>query len=183
MIHNFYILNFRRPSGAPGRRPRRRLRIAAAWLAVTAAVAAPAEQLGEGRIEPTRLPLRGAVGDASYATVRTAALPKLQQHFERALAREGLVRANDRFDCNHYVGLFIALAQARWSTDNWHSRAAAQSLALAEVWYWQRGIGGGQAHAVVAAATDEGLLYFEPQTGQRLELTIPERASIFFVKW
>lgn len=160
------------------------LRVAVAWLTATVVVTATAaEPLGEGEIAPFQLPLPGAVGDASYATVRSGALPKLQQHFERALAREGLVRANDRFDCNHYVGLFIALAQARWSTDNWHTRGAAQSLALAEVWYWRGGPGSGQAHAVVAAATDQGLLYFEPQTGQRLELTMPERASIFFVKW
>jgi len=41
----------------------------------------------------------------------------------------------------------------------------------------------GEAHAIVVALTDVGLVYIEPQTGEVLTLTPQEKASCFRVSF
>lgn len=126
------------------------------------------------------LPLYGFKGDKSYAVVQSTALPDLYANFRDALSKQGLVKWDARFDCNHFAALYVSLAQAAYTVAAWQSSSPAQTLALAEVWY-VRGSGGG--HAIVSAVTERGLLFIEPQTGLELSLTAAEQRSIYLTKW
>ena len=173
--------------------PRRRLRRIFAWGGIILALvvimlagcrkAEPASATLAGAPVPAAaLPLNGWVGDTAYATVNSPALPALHANFKAVLFDQGLVKWDERYDCNHFASLWIALARTRYAVEAWHSSTAAQTLALAEVWYL-RGGQPGRGHAIVAASTDAGLRFIEPQTGALVTLTDAERASITLVKW
>lgn len=125
--------------------------------------------------------LYGFVGDGPYAVVKADALPSYYATFRDQLFKEGVVRWDERFDCNHFASYYVAKAQTGYYLANFHSTTPAQTLALAEVWY--RPGGGPKGHAIVAAHTDRGLLFIEPQTGGTLTLSPVERQSVFLVKW
>lgn len=125
--------------------------------------------------------LPGFAGDSFYAQVQSDSLPILYANFRRVLSDQGLVKWDERFDCNHFASLYISLAHSKYAVAAWHSYSKAQALALAEVWYIQERSGGG--HAIVAAQTERGLIFIEPQTGKEVILTPAERQSIFLVKW
>lgn len=112
-------------------------------------------------------------GDTAYAEVGSSSLPVYFATFRESLFDQGVVKWDERFDCNHFAAYYVALAQTRFYLANFHSRTPAQTLALGVFWYQSaRG-----AHAVVAAFTERGLLFIEPQTGAELQLTPAERAS------
>lgn len=137
-----------------------------------------------GTVRAHELPLPGFIGDETYARVRAAAIPALHEDFLAALSRQGMSSRWDRkFDCNRFAALWIGLAHARYAVEQWHSRQAPQALALAEVWYRPDGASPGTGHAIVAAVTESGLLYIEPQTGAIVHLSAAERASVYFVRW
>ncbi len=109
---------------------------------------------------------------------------ELHEEFERVVFKAGMpARWDRRFDCNRFAGLWIGLAQVRYAAEQWHSKTAPQALALAEVWYKPDYAPVGVGHAIVAAATEVGLVFFEPQTGSLVTLSAAERASIYFVRW
>lgn len=138
--------------------------------------------LSTGTVLPAAaLPITGFKGDTAYAVVQSTALPALYDNFRAVLSRQGLVKWDARYDCNHFASLYISLAQSSYTVATWHSETKAQTLALAEVWYRPgNGVGG---HAIVAAMTERGLVYVEPQNGRELTLSPAERASIFLCKW
>jgi len=137
--------------------------------------------LGSGvTIDRQHLPKPQIAGDDRYALVKTTDLPDLYDAFASTLSDLGLVKWDASFDCNHFASLYISVNQARYAVQRWHSSAPPDSLALAEVWYRPTPNSG---HAIVAALTPEGLVYIEPQTGQRVTLTPEQEKSIFLVKW
>ena len=139
------------------------------------------EKLSTGATIPAvQLPLTGPRGDSIYAVVQSAALPYLYDNFRSVLSSQGLVKWDARFDCNHFSTLYISTAQINYAVAAWHSSTPANSLALAEVWYIPTGR---SPHAIVAAQTEQGLLFIEPQTGKVITLSPSERSSIFLAKW
>lgn len=127
--------------------------------------------------------LYGFIGDGPYATVKADALPAYYDSYRQELFDKGVTKWDVRFDCNHFASYYIAKAQLEYYSANFHSSTPAQTLALAEVWYKPAWAGGKQGHAIVAAFTDAGLLFIEPQTGQRIAMTAAERSSVYLVKW
>src|SRR5574343_24812 len=124
----------------------------------------------------------GTAGDGFYAEVNSAWLKSYYASFRDSLFREGVVKWDEKFDCNHFASFYVALAQLRFFSLNFHSSTAAQSLAVCEFWYkpeWAKG----QGHAIVAAVTERGMVYVEPQTGTELQLTPNEIASRYLVKF
>ncbi len=137
-----------------------------------------------GKVEALALPIAGWTGDESYAKVKSAALFELHERFTETTFKLGLPARWDRkFDCNRFAGLWIGVAQVRYAAEQWHSKTAPQALALAEVWYYPDYAPAGVGHAIVAAVTEVGLLFFEPQTGSIITLSAAERSKIYFVRW
>lgn len=124
--------------------------------------------------------LPGLMGDGPYAKVKLSALSTHYTKFRKDLFDKGVIQWDKRFDCNHFATYYVATAQIDYYLANFHSNTPAQTLALAEVWYHP---GGGPGHAIVAACTDAGLVFIEPQTGNLVQLTKDERMSIWLVKW
>lgn len=152
-------------------------------ILILAGCTRPEKTITTGRVLPRAeviSVLTGFTGDTAYAEVRSAALPDLYANFRAVLSDQGLVKWDARFDCNHFASLYIALAHSKYAVAAWHSYSEAQALALAEVWY-ARDSGG--AHAIVAAMTEQGLVFIEPQTGKPINLSDRERRSFILVKW
>ncbi len=132
-------------------------------------------------ITVAELPIPGVNGDGPYALVKADALSGYYATYRSELFKLGVTKWDPRFDCNHFASYYVARMQLAYYLDNFHSTTKAQTLALAEVWYQ---IGGtGQGHAIVAAYTDKGLIFIEPQTGQSVNLTEAELKSITLCKW
>jgi|GEM_PF-2073154 hypothetical protein len=117
-------------------------------------------------------------GDQAYAEVNSAWLPEFHEEFRRELHRLGIVRWNERFDCNRFVELFIALAQARFYRESFHSDTPARALAMGPYWYVRDG--GQSAHAVVQVLTERGRIFVDPQSGEEVQLTRAETALAYF---
>lgn len=118
-------------------------------------------------------------GDELYATVSSDWILDFYLEFRKELFAKGVTKWDERFDCNHFAGYFVELAQTKFYLDNFQSRSAAQTLALGMYWYRQDSAP--TSHAVVVAITEIGVRFFDPQTGKFIVLSPAERASAFLV--
>lgn len=126
--------------------------------------------------------LRGIHGDQFYHKVDIKYLPEFQAEFMRVSENLGIKGWNARYDCNNMATLYVACAKALFASKNINIETSFQeTLAIAEVWYIR--IYNGNAHAVVAMYSNAGLIFVDPQDGERVFLTGSEIESIFFVKW
>jgi hypothetical protein len=121
--------------------------------------------------------------DSTYAEVNSAALPAYYDWFKSKLFDLGVTKWDVRQDCDDFANLYADFLHLRFYLGQWDSGSlpTAQGAAVARVFY--RPMGSMQNHAVNAVATERGLLYVEPQTGQILNLSLPEfqsRYSIIF---
>lgn len=115
--------------------------------------------------------------DAIYAQVNSAWLKDFYPTFRAEIFRQGVVKWDDRFDCNHFAAYYVALAQTKFYLDAWRSGTPAQSLAIAQFWYVSpRG-----GHAIVVALTERGPVFIEPQTGEEVHLPPDQRAAALAV--
>ncbi len=127
--------------------------------------------------------------DESYAVIRASALPAHYDWFRSQLSNLGLGRWDQKLDCDNFAHLFRDLTNARLYTDQWAGGSAnAQSAAVAAYWfriYRKTFLGGpipwGIGHACNVLVTDEGVKFFEPQTGEILELSPQEIESRYNV--
>jgi hypothetical protein len=112
--------------------------------------------------------------DSTYAEVNSAALPGYYDWFRTKLWDLGVTRWDQRQDCDDFANLYADLLQLRFYLAQWESNRLpdAEALAVARFWYVPSQ---GQGHAINAVATERGLLYIEPQTGQLV--TISPQAS------
>jgi hypothetical protein len=117
----------------------------------------------------------GVYGDTKYAVVKASSIPEMYQLFQKEIFDKGVVKWDDRFDCNHFASYFVSLAQVKYYLDNWNSSTPAQTLAMGVIWY--RLDGRVTYHAVVVVYTDAGLKYLEPQTGKLVTLSKTEELS------
>lgn len=117
------------------------------------------------------------LADASYAEVNSAWLASHYEAFRSDLFNKGVVKWDARFDCNRFALLYRAFAQTTFFLATFHDTIQAQALAIGEVWY-RPAWGGGGVHAINVAITDIGVMYIEPQTGNVLNLSPTELASI-----
>jgi hypothetical protein len=121
----------------------------------------------------------GAIlGETSYAEVNSAWLPQWYPLYRSKLFKIGIVRWDNRFDCNRFADFYSNLAQAFFALDEFHSSLPAQGLALGPFWY-ARDNGKGR-HAVIQALTERGRLFIDPQTGEEMKLTAAETQSGYF---
>lgn len=147
------------------------------------AAAAPAisDPMSTGRVitqSELAIMLPGArTTDAVFAEVSSQWLKRFYPRFRKELSRAGVARWNDRFNCRQFTGFYVDLAQSSHTSACWDQLLPARPLALGEVWY-QRDKDCGR-HAVVVALTERGRIFVEPQTGQELQLSQKELASIY----
>jgi hypothetical protein len=115
-------------------------------------------------------------GDDTYAIVNSAWLKSYAQTFRAELFRmtKGAARPSPQFDCNRFATLYIGVAQARYHAETWHASQAAANVALGHFWYKQPN---GSVHAIVAAITERGRVFIEPQTGAEIELPYTQIAA------
>lgn len=117
------------------------------------------------------------VGENNYAEVNSAWLPGWYRLFRAKLFQIGIVKWDERFDCNRIAEFYSNLAQAFFSVGMFHSESPAQALALGPIWY-ERADGKGR-HAIIQALTERGRVFIDPQTGLEMDLAPGERQSAY----
>jgi hypothetical protein len=127
---------------------------------------------------PTWTPL--ILADASYGkpTVRWLR-EQFWPWYQRKRFDLGLTKWDRRNDCDNH-----ARSYAQYASDC-HALTGGnndEGLAVGEFFYIGTSHVNGP-HAIVAAFTDEGKVYLEPQTGQRIALTPTEEMSCFHVRF
>lgn len=118
--------------------------------------------------------------DTSYATVNSAWLPGFYERWKADIFKKGVVKWDERFDCNRFAASYAAAAQIEYFVATFQSWRPAQALAVGEVWFTTRL---GVKHSIVIAHTERGPIFIEPQTGEEVRMTPAELASIEFKRF
>lgn len=120
------------------------------------------------------------ISDETYGKPKTAWLrDKFWPWFQQMRWNLGLDKWTRRNDCDNFAR---AYAQACADCHALTVGNQDEGLAVGEFCYIGTSHVQG-AHAIIVAFTDEGKIYIEPQTGQRLALTPSEELSCFFVRF
>jgi hypothetical protein len=119
--------------------------------------------------------------DKSYALVNRKWIKSFYNEWREDLFKKGVIRWDDKFDCNKFAASFCAAAQIAYFNSSYGDSSKPQALAIGEIWYYpaynQR------PHAIVCAIADDGVIFLEPQTGEELKLLPIELSSIFFKRF
>lgn len=115
--------------------------------------------------------------DNTYAEISAAALPAYYDWFRTKLFDLGVVRWDQRQDCDNFADLYADFLNLRFYLAQWERDPLPSAESVAVARYWYRPNLGTEVHAINALATDRGLVYIEPQTGQFLSLSLPEQST------
>lgn len=115
--------------------------------------------------------------DSTYAEVNSAALPAYYDWFRTKLYDFGVVRWDQRQDCDDFANLYADFLQLRLYLGQWERDPLPNAEGVAVARYWYRPNLGNQLHAINAVLTEKGLTFIEPQTGQLLTPTTQEQAT------
>lgn len=119
---------------------------------------------------------RVILGDEAYAEVNSAWLKEWHGAFRTQIFHLGVVRWNQRYDCNRFAEIYTGLAQIAYFRVTFHRKTPAKALAIGPYWYVTRQ---GRSHAIVQAITERGRIFIDPQSGHEVELTGSEQQSAF----
>lgn len=140
-----------------------------------------AAMVGRGHV---LVDFKGAtMGKGSYAVLRRDYLAGLVERNRAALFKAGSVLKWDRTaTCTLFASSCVDLCAAEYYAAAFHDASPAPAPAIAEVWFRpDRQIEG---HAICAAFTDAGLVFFDPQApAVGYPLSPTERASIYHVRF
>jgi hypothetical protein len=127
-----------------------------------------------------KLPPTFIVADRTYAPVKKKyLLENFYDWYRKFMFSQDVIKWDSRFDCDDFAALYRSLIQLA------HFQAKGnndEGVAVGEVFFWQEG-NPDKGHAINCGMTEEGLIFFEPQTGKQLHLSNEELASIFFVRF
>jgi hypothetical protein len=120
------------------------------------------------------------MADATYGKPTVA---WVREHFwpwfQRQRFNLGLLKWERTNDCDNFARAF-----AQYASDCHALTPGLQGEGLAVGEFYYIGTTHVQGpHAIAVAITDEGKVYFEPQTGQRIALSPTEELSCFFVRF
>jgi hypothetical protein len=122
-------------------------------------------------------------GDKDYAVVNYDWLFEFYEVWRDEIFAQNVIKWDDKFDCNKFATSYIARAQIEYFKITWGNNKP-QALALAEIWFTEKETKTAKYnHAIVAALTNKGLVFFEPQTGKQIILTEKQQASIYLKKF
>lgn len=114
--------------------------------------------------------------DETYQLVNPKGIHGLYENYRKDLFNKGIVKWDQRFDCNRFSLAFCSFAQISY----YNNSGDAQSIAVGEV-YYVRDNGG--PHAINIIVTPTNFIFIEPQSGEILNLTQSEKFSINFIKF
>lgn len=118
-----------------------------------------------------------------YGVLRSDYLPGLMKRTQDTLQKSGgIARWAPTATCTLYASRAVDLCAEEYYMASFHDVGAAPAPAIAEFWYMQ---GGKSGHAIVAAYTERGLEFYDPQLGAKgkIDLTPAERSSVYHVRF
>lgn len=98
--------------------------------------------------------------------------------FKGARWKLGLHRWHRRHDCDDFARAYCQACADAWALTP-GAEEVAEAVAVGEFYYNNAGT----PHAIVAAVTDMGLVFIEPQTSLALKLTDAEIKSCFYARF
>lgn len=93
----------------------------------------------------------------------------------------GCGKWSTRWQCRDFARAFATFAQLA-HTNTLASRDA-DALAVGETWFLPNPDLKNDGHAVCPVICDQGLVFIEPQTGERYPMTEPQRATAYFLRF
>lgn len=117
-------------------------------------------------------------GDMTYAEVNSSALDGYYDWFKSKLFDLGVTNWDERQDCDDFANLYADFLQLKFYLAQWQPGTMPDAEALAVARYWYRPGATSNGHAINAVATEKGILFIEPQTGKRLQLSDNERLTV-----
>lgn len=123
------------------------------------------------------------LGTDRYAEVNSHWLIWYYDEFRTDLASGGygIVQWEQKFNCTAFVSRYASSAQLRYFVRTFYRWHSPDGIAIGEFWY--RPAGSNVGHALVAAFTEKGLLYLDPQNGHFVTLTSDERLTAYLRKF
>lgn len=120
------------------------------------------------------------LADTSYSVIDDTNLSELYNEYKNELFEKGVIRWDKSYDCNRFSQSFVTFLQIKFFANTRVNFNQGQALAVGEVYYTKTGVG---RHAINILVTQQGTVFFEPQTGKILKLTQKEIQSITFIKF
>ena len=125
----------------------------------------------EAGVPASRLPLLGA---SHYVLVRRSEVSSLIKLAHYRLSRDLGPRWDQRFNCLSFAWNLVNEATKELAREDWHAPVPAAKRdsviairpAVVAISYLQNG--GQSAHAINLIATDEGLVWYDPQNGREV---------------
>jgi hypothetical protein len=123
------------------------------------------------------------LGKDRYAQVNSEWLTWYYDEFRTELAggRYGIVKWDQKFSCTSFASRYASSAQLRYFAQSFYADIPAGNIAVGEFWY--RPHNSTEGHALVAAYTERGLVYMDPQNGHFVDLTRTELQSAYLRKF
>lgn len=124
-------------------------------------------------------------GKLNYAVVRREWVEWYYKQFRDEIGKGqfGVIKWDKLFTCTAFTTRFVADAQLHFFRNAWHDtiQYRAESVAIGEFWFQPQPTGPG--HAIAVCMTENGLEFFEPQTGQWVNITEEQRTRNWFAKF
>ncbi len=123
------------------------------------------------------------LGNDSYAQINSHWLTWYYDAFRTDLAsgQFGIIQWDRKFTCTAFVSRFASSVQLEYFARTFYRAHSPDGIAIGEFWY--RPIGSKLGHALVAAFTEKGLLYLDPQNGHFVVLTRQEIQTAYLRKF
>lgn len=125
-------------------------------------------------------------GKHVYATVNREWILWAYDDFRNWLAQGqyGVLKWDDRSQCTLFSAAFEVYCQIAFFRQAFHDSIPAQGIAVGTIWYLPNyPIDFSTGHAINMIITQNGMEYFEPQTGKFITLTSDQISTAFLKKF
>ena len=104
-------------------------------------------------------------------------MEKFYPFFVSKLNELGISVWDNKWDCEDFSSFFKSMAQVCHRA----SSGTAEGLAIGEIYYHKDGDDEGN-HAINVIFAENGPIFFEPQQGMPVKLSVKEMASIYYFR-
>lgn len=120
------------------------------------------------------------ITSASYESIRENKIRALYDAWRQQLfdTNPHLIKYGESNDCDKFAMSFCSYVQNTYYELNYGIKPKAESFGIGIVFYKSKGKFN---HAINVIITEENILFFEPQTGKDVVLSMEEIASIYLI--
>lgn len=127
---------------------------------------------------------QGNYGSQTYAKVDEAWLAGFYDRYRSHMfSAYSVVRWDAKADCDFWAQQYAAHAKAEFFNASFHEDTKAEQVAVGEFWYAPNPATPHLGHAINVLVTNRGVVFIEPQTGKRVNITREQIAGGYFLRF